>query len=143
MLFLAYVFKAGEDRDLSIMAYVELKKMFPNKKVKFSAALAFSTELLWQFTLVKIQVSKITEMNLSASQERATMEKKRLKWKAEGSIGSGTMVRGGAVDPSKLVVELGPMEIRTFLINFDVFSVLNKVQPWTDGEWLTLITNGF
>ena len=45
-------------------------------------------------------------MNLSANQGRATMEKKRLKWKAEGSTGSGTFVRGGPVDDTKLVVEL-------------------------------------
>ncbi|KAG1331603.1 putative alpha-mannosidase [Cocos nucifera] len=96
LLRLAHLYEVGEDKDLSTMAYVDLKKMFPDKKVR-----------------------KITEMNLSANQERATMEKKRLKWKAEDSIGSGTMVRGGPVDPSKLVVELGPMEIRTFLINFD------------------------
>ena len=58
-------------------------------------------------------------MNLSANQERAEMEKKRLKWKVEGSQNAETVVRGGPVDPSNLVVELGPMEIRTFIISFD------------------------
>lgn len=56
---------------------------------------------------------------MSANQERAEMEKKRLKFKVEGSQSVETVVRGGPVDPSKLVVELGPMEIRTFVISFD------------------------
>jgi alpha-mannosidase len=47
------------------------------------------------------------------------MEKKRLKWKVQGSAADEKVVRGGPVDPSKLLVELGPMEIRTFIISFD------------------------
>lgn len=59
-------------------------------------------------------------MSLSANQERAEMKKKRLVWKVEGSSGEEPKVmRGGPVDPATLVVELAPMEIRTFLINFD------------------------
>ncbi|EHA8592165.1 putative Alpha-mannosidase [Cocos nucifera] len=88
------------------MAYVELKKVFPDKKV-----------------------STITEMNLSANQERASMEAKRLKWKAEGYTGSGSVVRGGPVDHTKLVVELGPMEIRTFLIKFEYIFFPKMGQP--------------
>lgn len=66
------------------------------------------------------QISKVTEMNLSANQERATMEKNRLAWKVEGSAEEETkVVRGGPVDPATLVVELAPMEIRTFFIDFD------------------------
>ncbi|XP_010929675.1 alpha-mannosidase At3g26720 [Elaeis guineensis] len=106
LLRLAHLYEVGEDKDLSTMAYVELKKMFPDKKV-----------------------STITEMNLSANQGRATMEKKRLKWKAEGSTGSGTVVRGGPVDDTKLVVELGPMEIRTFLIKFEYIFFPKMGQP--------------
>lgn len=67
-----------------------------------------------------IQINKITEMSLSANQERAEMEKKRLVWKVEGSYGEESkVVRGGPVDPTTLVVELAPMEIRTFVIAFD------------------------
>ena len=44
--------------------------------------------------------------------------KKRLKWRSEGSRAE-TIVRGGPLDPSKLVLELGPMEIHTFAINFE------------------------
>lgn len=65
-----------------------------------------------------LQIVKIVETSLSANQERSAMEKKRLKWKVEGPPADEKIVRGGPVDPSKLVVDLGPMEIRTFLINF-------------------------
>lgn len=47
------------------------------------------------------------------------MERKRLVWKAEGSSGGYKPTRGGAVDPVKLVAELAPMEIRTFVFYFD------------------------
>lgn len=62
------------------------------------------------------QINKIKEMSLSANQEREEMEKKRLVWKVEGSKGKQGTARGGPVDPIKMVVELAPMEIRTFLI---------------------------
>lgn len=44
---------------------------------------------------------------------------KRLNWKTEGGDGdTSSPVRGGPVDTEALVVELGPMEIRTFLLKF-------------------------
>ncbi|KAG8385026.1 hypothetical protein BUALT_Bualt04G0180100 [Buddleja alternifolia] len=93
LLRLAHLYEIGEDKDLSEMTQVEVKKLFPGK-----------------------QIGKVVEMSLSGNQERSEMEKRRLVWKAaqEGEEGK----RGGAVDPSKLVVELAPMEIRTFLIHF-------------------------
>ncbi|CAN6572506.1 unnamed protein product [Malus baccata var. baccata] len=97
LLRLAHLYEMGEDRDLSVMANVELKQLFPRKKV-----------------------GKLTEMNLSANQERTGMEKKRLNWKVEeGSSSEAKVARGGTVDPAKLVVELAPMEIRTFLVEFN------------------------
>jgi len=96
LLRLAHLYEIGEDKDYSVMASVELKKLFPNKKV-----------------------SKVTEMSLSANQERAEMEKKRLAWKVEGPAEEPKVVRGGPVDPVKLVVELAPMEIRSFFIYFE------------------------
>lgn len=58
-------------------------------------------------------------MSLSANQEREEMIKKRLVWKVEGSQNDKSKVlRGGPVDPIKLVVEIAPMEIRTFVIEF-------------------------
>ncbi|KAK7813544.1 putative alpha-mannosidase, partial [Quercus suber] len=94
---LAHLYEVGEDKDLSVMTSVELKKVFPNKKIK-----------------------KITETSLSANQERTEMERKRLVWKVEGSSEEEEpkVVRGGPIDPAKLVVNLSPMEIRTFIIEF-------------------------
>ncbi|CAN6713500.1 unnamed protein product [Malus baccata var. baccata] len=92
---LAHLYEIDEDKDLSVMASVELKKVFADKKIR-----------------------KVTEMSLSANQERAEMEKKRLVWKAEGSSDEEAKVlRGGPVDPTKLVVDLAPMEIRTLIID--------------------------
>ncbi|KAG8652721.1 alpha-mannosidase At3g26720 isoform X2 [Manihot esculenta] len=94
---LAHLYEIGEDKDLSTMASVQLKKVFPYKKIK-----------------------KVTETSLSANQERAAMEEKRLKWKSEGSSGEEAKVaRGKPVHPVALVVELAPMEIRTFLVDFN------------------------
>ncbi|KAK3009009.1 hypothetical protein RJ639_013349 [Escallonia herrerae] len=62
-------------------------------------------------------INTIAEMSLSANQEREEMEKKRLVWKVEGSSHEEPNAsRGGPVDPVKLVVELAPMEIRTFIV---------------------------
>lgn len=93
---LAHLYEMEEDNDLSVMTEVELKKLFPGKKI-----------------------GKLVEMNLSANQERSEMEKKRLEWKVEEEPESKSTNRGGAVDPAKLVVELAPMEIRTFVLDFD------------------------
>lgn len=95
LLRLAHLYEVGEDKDHSVMASVELKKLFPNR-----------------------MISKVTEMNLSGNQERSEMDRKRLNWKVKDSS-EAKIVRGGAVDSEKLVVELGPMEIRTFFIDFD------------------------
>jgi alpha-mannosidase len=57
-------------------------------------------------------------MNLSANQERYEMEKKRLKFKAADCTGTETITKGSPVDQSELIVELGPMEIRTFIVHF-------------------------
>ncbi|XP_010249228.1 PREDICTED: alpha-mannosidase At3g26720-like [Nelumbo nucifera] len=97
LLRLAHLYEIGEDKDLSVMATVDLKKLFPDKKI-----------------------SKVTEMNLSANQERAEMEKKRLVWKVEdGPKQEPKVLRGEPIDPVKLVMQLGPMEIRTFIVDFD------------------------
>ncbi|ESW33614.1 hypothetical protein PHAVU_001G084700 [Phaseolus vulgaris] len=96
LLRLAHLYEIEEDKDLSVMATVELKKLFPGRKIK-----------------------EVKEMSLSANQERTEMEKKRLNWKVEGSSGNRHVSRGGPVDPKELKVELSPMEIRTFIISFD------------------------
>ncbi|RVW45249.1 Alpha-mannosidase [Vitis vinifera] len=96
LLRLAHLYEIGEDKDYSVMATVELKKLLHN-----------------------IKITKATETSLSANQERSRMENKKLIWEVEGSSEEPKVVRGGPVDPAKLVVELAPMEIRTFLIEYD------------------------
>ncbi|KAL3813940.1 hypothetical protein ACJIZ3_015208 [Penstemon smallii] len=97
LLRLAHLYELGEDEDLSVMANIELQKLFPGK-----------------------QIIKAVETSLSANQERSEMEKKRLIWKVQGSASNGeSKLRRGTVDPSKLIVELAPMEIRTFVIHFE------------------------
>ena len=59
--------------------------------------------------------------------QRDFIKKKRLVWKVEGSFGDGGVSRGGPVDPKELVVELAPMEIRTFNVYFDDVSNLLSV----------------
>ncbi|KAJ0440560.1 putative alpha-mannosidase [Helianthus annuus] len=95
LLRLAHLYEIGEDKDLSVMTSVELKKLFAKRKI-----------------------TNVSEMSLSANQGRAEMEKKRLVWKVEGSKTDDEPAgqRGGPVDPQKLVVELAPMEIRTFIV---------------------------
>lgn len=72
------------------------------------------------------QITKVTEMSLSANQERKEMEKTRLNWKVQGPPEEAKVVRGGPVDPVKLVVELAPMEIRTFIIYLDYLKVFGS-----------------
>ncbi|KAJ0974238.1 hypothetical protein J5N97_016203 [Dioscorea zingiberensis] len=94
LLRLAHLYEAGEDIHYSTLAKVELKKMFANKMIK-----------------------SLTETSLSANQNKSEM--KRMNWRVEGDTGdSPTPMRGGPVSNATLIVELGPMEIRTFLLAF-------------------------
>ncbi|XP_022132790.1 alpha-mannosidase [Momordica charantia] len=91
---LAHLYEAGEDPTYSTLAKVELKRMFFGKKIK-----------------------EVKEMSLSANQLKSEMKKK--SWKVEGDDRSNeTPLRGGPIHQSSLVVELGPMEIRTFTLKF-------------------------
>lgn len=65
-----------------------------------------------------LQIKELRETNLSANQNKTNM--KKMKWRTEGDVGtvSAPIIRGSPVDNTTLVVELGPMEIRTFLIKF-------------------------
>ncbi|XP_055962394.1 alpha-mannosidase isoform X2 [Mercurialis annua] len=95
LLRLAHLYEGGEDVNHSTLAKVELKKMFSGKKIK-----------------------EVKEMSLSANQLKS--EIKKMKWKVEGDNENqpSAAVRGSPVDTSTLAVELGPMEIRTFLLKF-------------------------
>ncbi|CAO2831325.1 unnamed protein product [Amaranthus hypochondriacus] len=94
LLRLAHLYEAGEDAKYSRMAIVELKKMFSGKKIK-----------------------NVKEMSLSANQEKSKM--RRMKWRVEGDGAKENIpIKGRPVSGSSLFVELGPMEIRTFLLKF-------------------------
>lgn len=94
LLRLAHLYEAGEHAEYSTMAQVELKKIFSGKMIK-----------------------EIKETNLSANQDK--WEMRRLKWNVEGENGEEpSPIRGDPVSNSTLIVELGPMEIRTFLLKF-------------------------
>lgn len=108
LLRLAHLYETGEDKDHSVVTGVELKKLFSGKKI-----------------------IKVTEMTLSGNQEREEMEKTRLDWKVEKEEDDdgeeeSIVVRGGAVDPVKLVVELAPMEIRTFIVYLDYIKLFGS-----------------
>ncbi|KAJ3682593.1 hypothetical protein LUZ60_015166 [Juncus effusus] len=94
LLRLAHLFEAGEDANYSKMAKVELKRVFSQRVIK-----------------------EITETNLSTNQVKSEM--KKLNWKIQGeNKNSSAPLRGTPLDSETLVVELGPMEIRTFLLKF-------------------------
>ncbi|KAM5546803.1 alpha-mannosidase [Rosa sericea] len=90
---LAHLYEAAEVPEYSTLTKVELKKMFTGKMIK-----------------------EVKEMSLSANQDKSEM--KRMEWKVEGNDTEPIPVRGGPVNNSTLLVELGPMEIRTFLLKF-------------------------
>ncbi|KAI9109731.1 hypothetical protein K1719_019361 [Acacia pycnantha] len=94
LLRLAHLYEPSEDSEYSSVSKVELKKLFANKKIK-----------------------ELKEVSLSANQEK--LEMKKLSWKVEGDNSQEPQaVRGGPVNMSDYIVELGPMEIRTFLLKF-------------------------
>ncbi|KAJ7944151.1 Alpha-mannosidase [Quillaja saponaria] len=94
LLRLAHLYEASEDAEYSMLAKVELKKLFVGKTIK-----------------------EVKEVSLSTNQEKSKM--KRMKWKVEGDNGEEPIVvRGGPVNNSTLVLELGPLEIRTLLLKF-------------------------
>ncbi|XP_022885754.1 alpha-mannosidase-like isoform X2 [Olea europaea var. sylvestris] len=94
LLRLAHLYEASEDEKYSSLAKVELKKMFTGKTIK-----------------------ALKETSLSANQDKSEM--KRMTWEVEGQNGNDPdPIRGGPMDMSTLIVELGPMEIRTFLLRF-------------------------
>ncbi|KAK9990150.1 hypothetical protein SO802_025135 [Lithocarpus litseifolius] len=93
LLRLAHLYEVGEDAEYSTLANVDLKKIFTGKTIK-----------------------EVKEMSLSTNQEKSEM--KRMTWRVEGdSRKEPNPIRGGPINNSTLV-ELGPMEIRTFLLKF-------------------------
>ncbi|CAL0313112.1 unnamed protein product [Lupinus luteus] len=94
LLRLAHLYETNEDAEYSTLAKVELKKLFATKTI-----------------------NELKEVNLSANQHKS--EIKKMVWKVEGDKGQESeVVRGGPVTSPDYVVELGPMEIRTFHLKF-------------------------
>ncbi|XP_027344930.1 alpha-mannosidase isoform X2 [Abrus precatorius] len=94
LLRLAHLYEPSEDAEYSTLTKVELKKLFASKTIK-----------------------ELKEVSLSANQEKSEM--KKMKWNVEGDKGQEPKaVRGRPVSNSDFVVELAPMEIRTFLLKF-------------------------
>ncbi|TKY55925.1 Alpha-mannosidase protein [Spatholobus suberectus] len=94
LLRLAHLYESSEDAEYSTMTKVELKKLFAKKRIK-----------------------ELKEVSLSANQEKSEM--KKMTWKVEGDIWQEPQaVRGGPVSNDDFVIELGPMEIRTFQLKF-------------------------
>ncbi|GKV44092.1 hypothetical protein SLEP1_g51316 [Rubroshorea leprosula] len=94
LLRLAHLYEEGEDPHYSTLANVELKKMFNGRSIK-----------------------ALQEVSLTTNQVKSEM--KKMTWKVDGSNGTeASPIRGGPVNNSNLIVELGPMEIRTFLLKF-------------------------
>jgi alpha-mannosidase len=123
----------GEDPKYSEVAQVDLKKVFGKRTVsrKFAAVQGSGSGLLTFFyqnldvpiplnvnaVPMYVQIKELTETNLSANQKKSEM--KKLDWRVIGDTESGPApVKGGPVDCRALVVALGPMEIRTFLLKF-------------------------
>ncbi|KAL0343087.1 UNVERIFIED_CONTAM: Alpha-mannosidase [Sesamum angustifolium] len=92
---LAHLYEAGEDPDYSKLAKVELKKMFAGKRIK-----------------------TLKETSLSANQDKSEMTRKAWKVDKGETNSEPAPIRGRPVDFSSLIVELGPMEIRTFIITY-------------------------
>ncbi|XP_057870116.2 alpha-mannosidase isoform X2 [Cryptomeria japonica] len=96
LLRLAHLYEASENVKLSVPATVDIHNLFPGRKIK-----------------------KIVELNLSGVQEKSKI--KTLNWKVEGDTGSSAGApRRDALKDGEHIVELSPMEIRTFNLDFDV-----------------------
>lgn len=96
LLRLAHIFEIGEDTELSTIATVDLKKLF-----------------------AQFEIIEVVEMSLTANQKKESMSP--LQWNVEGEditrkgeIEKESLLRGKPHKEGVSVVELGPMEIRTY-----------------------------
>jgi alpha-mannosidase len=91
LLRLANLFEVDESTRLSRTSTVDLLNIFPSHKIK-----------------------EVKEVTLSANQEKS--EVKKLEWNIEASEASPKMLRGRPLRDDETIVEIAPMEIRTFLL---------------------------
>lgn len=61
-----------------------------------------------------VQIKEVKEVTLSANQEKS--EVKKLEWNIEASEASPKILRGRPLRDDETIVEIAPMEIRTFLL---------------------------
>ncbi|KAG6518775.1 hypothetical protein ZIOFF_022256 [Zingiber officinale] len=135
LLRLAHLYEAGEDVLNSRLSNVDLKKVFAGKTIRsiertgkisledFMMHLPCIIYQTWyncisiNIRCYYLQIKELRETNLSANQDKSGMKTK--KWRVADDPGSSSApIRGRPVDNTTLVVELGPMEIRTFLLKF-------------------------
>ncbi|KAG6556620.1 hypothetical protein Mapa_001561 [Marchantia paleacea] len=90
---LAHLYEIGEDI-LSAVANVDTQALFGKKRI-----------------------DKIEEVTLTANQKKSDV--KPLQWNVEGNISSTVPLRGHHHKKHEVLVELGPMEIRTFIASFE------------------------
>ncbi|OAE30812.1 hypothetical protein AXG93_857s1150 [Marchantia polymorpha subsp. ruderalis] len=94
LLRLGHLYQAGEHAKHSKAASVDLKNMFKDRKIVTA-----------------------TELNLSGNQLKSVLKKN--SWRVQDGISTSSMVaRGSTFDANTMIVELGPMEIRTFQLAF-------------------------
>lgn len=92
---LAHLYEIGEDDKLSTRARVDLQNLFPGRKIE-----------------------EVVELNLSAVQEKSEM--KSLDWRIEGEENDmDEQFKRNKIMNEEFIVELAPMEIRTFQLEFD------------------------
>ncbi|KAL0358629.1 UNVERIFIED_CONTAM: putative alpha-mannosidase, partial [Sesamum angustifolium] len=63
-------------------------------------------------------IKTLKETSLSANQDKSEMTRKAWKVDKGETNSEPAPIRGRPVDFSSLIVELGPMEIRTFIITY-------------------------
>lgn len=81
------------------------------------------------FCCYGLQIKELRETSLSANQDKSGMKTK--KWRVADDPGSSSApIRGRSVHNTTLVVELGPMEIRTFLLKFWCIQLFEKIDSF-------------
>lgn len=95
LLRLAHLFEIDEDDELSDVAVVDLQKLFALR-----------------------MINNVSELSLSANQKKSNM--RSLKWQVEGDAnGNMDPPRSSGFIGNDYLVELLPMEMRTFAVDFD------------------------
>ncbi|KAL2629535.1 hypothetical protein R1flu_014221 [Riccia fluitans] len=90
---LAHLYQVGEDNVLSAVASVDTQALFGTRRI-----------------------DKIEEVTLTANQKKSDVEP--LQWTVEKEPNSPNPMRGRKHEKNEVLVELAPMEIRTFVATF-------------------------